>query len=216
MDVYLNHNSRYSLEQLKALINKLKSQADRISPDRLAQLDSLADIFQEQKDMNEEIRVTVICTHNSRRSHLGQLWIRTAAWHFGFENIRSYSGGVEVTCLNPRMAKAIDTAGFPIKQVDAGDNPKYIIPFSGDSSDHDVHFSKVYDDPYNPQKDFIAVIVCSSADAECPFVHGSSHRFYLPYEDPKEFDGTEHEAQAYTDKVEEIGREMLYLFSRLD
>ena len=54
-------------------------------------------------------------------------------------------------------------------------------------------------------------MVCSSADASCPFVEGAAVRVSLPYLDPKVSDGTPEEAATYRAKSEEIGRELVWL-----
>jgi hypothetical protein len=57
-------------------------------------------------------------------------------------------------------------------------------------------------------------MVCSQADEACPLVRGAK-RFSLPYEDPKAYDDSVHEAGAYDMKVREMGREILYLVSKI-
>jgi hypothetical protein len=44
-------------------------------------------------------------------------------------------------------------------------------------------------------------------------VVGATVRIATPYDDPKEFDGTPQEAAKYTERVHQIGREILYAFS---
>ena len=76
-------------------------------------------------------------------------------------------------------------------------------------------FSKKYEDDPNPKKDFAALMVCAQADAGCPIVFGSAFRVSLPFDDPKDFDGTEYERQKYDERVGDIGRQMLYVLSQL-
>lgn len=186
-------------------IPALSKQAVLIKDTRKAQLLELASLI---KDEEDRAQLIIICTHNSRRSQLTELWINFLANHHNYKNIVAYSGGTEATAFNHRMVKAVEKFGFNIDQIEKGDNPRY--EYLGRKM-----FSKKYDHSFNPQKDFIAVLVCDSADEACPIVTGAKHRFPLKYKDPKSEDDTAGESKAYTDKVAEIGREMVYLFEEL-
>ena len=78
-----------------------------------------------------------------------------------------------------------------------------------------LHSQKKYDDPFNHNKDFAAIMTCSHADENCPLVLGASARIAITYDDPKEFDGTPLEGAKYKESVQQIGREMLYVFSQI-
>lgn len=196
---------------LSELIEELNLEQDQISDQRKEELKDLAasssQIFSEYGILN----ITIICTHNSRRSQLAELWIRTLAHHYELDNIYTYSGGTEGTAFNQRMVQAIASAGWEVSQLDESENPKYHIAHSDEDRNTFIMYSKVYDENYNPQKDFLAILVCNSADKACPIVHGAAQRVALPYLDPKAFDDTEKESEAYADKVREIGREMIYM-----
>ena len=157
-----------------------------------------------------------VCTHNSRRSHMSQLWAQAAALSQGLD-IKTYSAGTETTAFNPRAVKALKTHGFQIdesnKVLDGG-NIVYDVDF-GEGHPTLKNFSKKISDPSNPTVDFGAVMVCSSADKSCPFVPGADLRVAVPYIDPKLSDGTEQEAATYLAKSEEIGREMVWLMKRV-
>lgn len=158
---------------------------------------------------NQEVRLNFICTHNSRRSQFSQIWAQTAADFFGIEAF-CYSGGVEVTAFNERAVAAIRRDGFKVVQKGEG-NPVYFV-FHGESSEPIVTFSKVYDDPINPNSGFAAVMTCDHADENCPFIPGAEKRIPLRYEDPKAFDGTELEEIMYTERSHQIGAEMFLIF----
>ncbi len=196
---------------LKKNIKSVEKQFDEINEERKKELTILADKIRQQINEQGSSNVTFVCTHNSRRSQLAELWLRAASEYYGLDNIASYSGGTEATAFNPRMVDAVLRFGFYLRRSKDAENPRYLA--SLDSKDRNNHtmFSKKYDDKFNPSKDFIAVMVCSQADAECPFVPGAYSRISLPYEDPKAFDGTDQETTAYDQKVEEIGREILFV-----
>ena len=157
-------------------------------------------------------QLVFICTHNSRRSHIAQIWAQTAAAYFNVSNVTIYSGGTEATAFNPRAVDALQKIGFQIENTSTGDNPHYLVTFSDEHSSFEV-FSKKYNDAPNPANDFAAIMTCTHADENCPIVTGASARISLPYDDPKDFDGTGFEAAKYLERSLEIGREILYAFS---
>jgi arsenate reductase len=159
-----------------------------------------------------QARLVFICTHNSRRSQFGQLWASTAAQFYNIKNISTFSGGTGSTALNPRAVAAVKRAGFRVDRQEGNlDNPHYIIS-SGKNLQALTMFSKKYDDDHNPDKGFLAVMVCTDADQACPFVPGAEYRISLPYVDPKAFDETGQEAAKYDECCRHIAREMFYLF----
>ena len=196
-------------------IESLEQEYDLISAERKEELQLLAVEINDLMTVKDSAKVTFVCTHNSRRSQLSEIWLRTAADYFNITGIESYSGGTESTAFNHRMVAAVERFGFLVEVVEESDNPEYRIRVGTDDKNDLKMFSKKYDHEYNPSKDFIAVMVCGQADKDCPFVPGATQRMALPYLDPKSFDNTNKEAQAYDDKVREIGREVLYMMSYL-
>jgi len=182
-----------------------------ISDDRKLLLQNLASLIQKQIDFSGKSTLHVICTHNSRRSQLGELWLHIAALYLKIP-IQSYSGGSEATALNYRIVNALQKVGFEIQAKTVEPNPKLAIQVSEGAEDK-LYFSKVYHDEFNPQNGFIALIVCNNADLNCPVVKGADHRIFIPYVDPGSSDGTETEEETYLNKIYEIGREMLYAVS---
>lgn len=202
-------------KNLNHSVNELIIEFDLITESRKLELENLALAINESLTNFGKSEITVICTHNSRRSQLGQLWIKAAAIHYGIKNIYTFSGGTEATSFNFRMVNAVKEYGFKVKQLDENVNPKYHISLGEEDESMDILYSKVYSENYNPQSNYIAVMVCSQADEGCPFVAGAFKRISLPYLDPKEFDDTEFESIKYLEKVKEIGREMLYTVSKI-
>jgi len=194
-------------------INHLLSQSHLLLSERKEKLNALASLAKKELEEKAVLRMNFICTHNSRRSHIAQLWAWAAAEYFGVRPFEGFSGGVEVTAFNPRAVAAMRRAGFIIGDANGG-NPRYPVRLEENGPDMEC-WSKTYDDPANPTKDFIAVMVCTDAEQNCPFVAGASHRFSLSFEDPKASDGTAQEVQVYDERVEEIGREMAFLFERI-
>lgn len=189
-----------------------KAQALPISEDRKAVLQVLIDYIQQKVDQNQEINLNFICTHNSRRSQFSQIWGKVAAAFYGID-INSFSGGVEVTAFNERAVASIKRFGFKVSK-EGESNPKYFVFYSNDE-DPIVTFSKVYDDAANALYGFAAVMTCSHADENCPFIPGAEARIPVRYEDPKAFDDTDQEAEMYDTRSLQIASELLYVFSRI-
>jgi arsenate reductase (thioredoxin) len=195
-------------------IHQFEKEYNQISTDRKQILKQLVSFIEKKKKAGESVTLNFICTHNSRRSHIAQLWAQTAAYYYGIDNVSCFSGGTEATAFNPRAAKAMQEAGFSIKLTKDGNNPTYEVRFF-DGAEPVIAFSKKYDDPFNHNKDFAAIMTCSHADENCPLVIGATARIALTYDDPKEFDGTPLEADKYAERVHQIGREIFYAFSQV-
>ncbi len=202
--------------ELNELALKLISGFGLIPESRKSELKILSEAIRDSINQFGHADITVICTHNSRRSQLGQLALKTAALYCNLKEVHCFSGGTEASAFNYRMVLALKRAGFRVNQVSAGDNPKFYIPVSDNDYNLDIYYSKRFDESYNPGKNFIAVMVCSQADDACPIVKGAYKRISLPYTDPKEADDSENETRVYSEKVNEIFREMLYTMSLLD
>lgn len=202
------------LSTLQTKIDHLVKEFNQIPAERKETLAALTKFVQDKINASKPVYLNFICTHNSRRSHLSQLWAQAAAYYYGIENVFCFSGGTEATSFNPRAVKAMQEAGFNISVTKNGDNPVYEVHFASDATPI-IAFSKKYDDPFNHNKDFAAIMTCSHADENCPLVLGASGRIALTYDDPKEFDGTSLEAAKYSERVHQIGREVLYAFSEV-
>lgn len=198
--------------QLKKLVDGLIHEFDRISNERKMVLRELAAYIQQKKDSNEPIQLVYICTHNSRRSHYGQIAAVLAASYYHVDNVYSYSGGTEATAFNPNAIQALRTLGFEIycEQYDQA-NPLYKVSFGENLFTN--CFSKIYTDRVNPKQHFVAIMTCSDADENCPIIPGVSFRIVTTYEDPKKSDGTALQEQIYQDRFKQIATETLYVFS---
>ena len=199
--------------KLKTTIEEVGQDVESISSERKRELDDIASLIVKYLSEEEKLDIIVVCTHNSRRSQLGEVWINTLVKYLGIKNIVAFSGGMEETAFNIRMVNALSDSGFEIKEIKDGDNPRYQLDYIG-LENHPM-FSKVYNDAMNPLSGFMAFMVCDHADENCPIVHGMKYRIPLRYKDPKEYDDTDFEREAYSNKVKEIGREMYYLLSEV-
>ena len=197
------------LSPLSTLIEQLRSELELITPERKQLLQQFADYIRSNKQ--GDIHLNFICTHNSRRSHLAMIWAAVAADVFALPQVHTYSGGTEATAFNPRAVAALERAGFQVGNP-GGDNPHYLIAYSVTRRPLEC-WSKTWDDPMNPARNFAAIMTCSDADENCPFIPGVNLRLALTYEDPKVADDTPAEVQKYDERLRQIGREILYAFS---
>lgn len=198
--------------ELQAYVRERSSEVEQLTADRRERLQALVDFIQARRARGEAAALHFICTHNSRRSHLAQLWAATAAAHYRHTGIATFSGGTETTAFNPRAVSAIQRAGFRVDEP-GGENPRYHVTYGADAPVM-VCFSKTFDDASNPREDFAAVMTCTEADQSCPVIPGAQ-RISLPYEDPKVADGTPDEAARYDERCRQIATEMLYVMSRV-
>ncbi len=201
-------------QKVQTLIQNHFLNFDNIKEERKLDLNALAIWMQQQLLQNRYLNIIVICTHNSRRSHLGQILLALSSDYYKVSGINAFSGGTEATAFNYRMVNALSDVGFQINTLKDGNNPTYNITW-GDSDTQRLNniFSKPYNDKANPQEHFMAILVCDSAAQNCPVVSGAIKRVALTYRDPKEFDDTEFESKAYIEKINEMGREFFYLMS---
>ncbi|KUJ59917.1 protein tyrosine phosphatase [Flavobacteriaceae bacterium CRH] len=186
----------------------------QISEDRKSVLQPLIDFIQKKADRKLQIRLNLICTHNSRRSHFSQVWAQTAAAYYELKNVSCYSGGTEATALFPMVAETLQYSGFKVKTISEGTNPVYSIKFSSNELPI-IGFSKTYNDDFNPETEFAAIMTCSHADGECPFISGAEKRIPITFEDPKVSDGTTKQKEIYLERSLQIGTEMFYVFSEI-
>jgi arsenate reductase len=187
---------------------------ESISEERKFTLQPLIDFIQDKVNNHQEIRLNFICTHNSRRSHLSQVWAQTAAANYEIRNVFCYSGGTEATAMFPMAAKTLVQQGFQIKTIAEGNNPIYAIKYA-DNEAPVIGFSKNFDDTFNPKTDFAAILTCSSADEGCPFIAGAEKRIPITFEDPKGFDNTPQQAEKYEERSVQIATELFYVFSQI-
>jgi arsenate reductase len=200
-------------QKIENLIASLKPET--ISDERKVVLQPLTDYIQSKVSNHQEIRINFICTHNSRRSHLSQIWAQTLAYHFNIKKVFCYSGGTESTALFPMVAETLQNSGFEIKTISESNNPIYSIKYS-DNEHPIIGFSKKLDNDFNPKSEFVAIMTCSQADGGCPFIAGAEKRIPITFEDPKAFDNTPQQAEKYNERSMQIATELFYVFSQIN
>jgi hypothetical protein len=195
-------------DAVRTYLDQIALELDQIPAERKAVLDGLAEFYRS----SESKAFNFICTHNSRRSHLGQIWGAVVCDYLGIARMASFSGGTEATAMNPRIVAALERVGLVVAGT-PGENPRYAVRWSTDEGV--TCWSKTYSDPANPASDFCAVMTCTDADEGCPVVLGAAARISLPFIDPKVSDDTPSEALTYDARCRQIAREMLHAFGQV-
>ncbi|KUJ50921.1 low molecular weight phosphatase family protein [Chryseobacterium sp. JAH] len=186
-----------------------------VAEERKMVLKPLIEYIKNKMDKEQTIRLNFICTHNSRRSHLSQIWAQTMAFHFGIKNLFCYSGGTEATAMYPKVAETLDNQGFEIQMLSDNDNPIYALKYAQNESPV-ICFSKEYSHEFNPKNEFAAIVTCNNADKGCPLVIGAEARFPIKYDDPKSSDNTPEQTEVYAERSLQIATEMFYIFSQIN
>jgi len=200
-------------QKINAHCDQLVSKFETITAERKVLLSKISNYIQSKIAQGQPINLVYVCTHNSRRSHFGQVWAAVAANYYKIPNVFTYSGGTEATAFNPNAINALKTTGFEISADSTDANPTYIVHFGENEST--TCFSKVYDNDVNPKSNFAAIMSCSDAEENCPFIPGVELRIGTTYEDPKAFDGTPLQDEKYLERSNQIAMECLYVFSRI-
>jgi protein-tyrosine-phosphatase len=195
-------------------VKEVASEADSIPANRKEVLNGIVTDVEKRLRSGKRADLTFICTHNSRRSHMSQIWAETAAYYYGLNGIYTYSGGTQATACNCRTVAAMRRVGFDIEDATTGDNPIYLVRYAADRPAIRA-YSKLYNADGNPRQDFIALMTCSAADKSCPVVKGAVSRYAIHYTDPRLCDDTPTETTAYNERCKEIALEMFYVMSQV-
>ena len=186
-----------------------------LSKKRESLLIEIADTIAEAYLDRQKIKINFICTHNSRRSQLAQVWAFFAINYFQLSNIFSLSGGTEVTKFHRNAVKVLQYAGFEFDLDNfSHQNPKYLVSFKGCKTPLRV-FSKIFEDPIN-EFPYIAITTCNNAHESCPFIPDAIHRLHLPYSDPKIFDNTHKTREKYLETSNLIAGEIYFIFEEIN
>jgi hypothetical protein len=202
------------LPALRPYVKDVVGELDKVSAERKVVLNEIVASITAQLEADKPAQLTFICTHNSRRSHMSQIWAQTAACYYGLAKVQAFSGGTEATACNCRTVTAMRRAGFDIKDATTGDNPIYLVRYADDRPPTRA-YSKLYNADSNPKRDFIALMTCSVADKSCPVVEGAIARYAIHYADPRLCDDLPTETAAYNERCREIAREMFYIMAEV-
>lgn len=156
-----------------------------------------------------EVCLHFICTHNSRRSQFSQAWSHVWSHHFSLP-LHSYSAGVEATEVHPNVLKALAIDGLQIRSRKTEIGVKHVLE---EGNTFLPLYSKHMDDVRMECASFVAIMTCSEADADCPFIPGADLRIPLRYDDPKKYDHQAGALDGYLASSRRIAAELYYAFN---
>ena len=110
------------------LINRIDNSS--ISDQRKELIKPLKEYLSSKIKQKSEVNINFICTQNSRRSQLSQVWAKVIGDFYGL-NINTFSGGVEITSCNERTINSLFRLGCGINNL-GGENPYYEIKYADD------------------------------------------------------------------------------------
>lgn len=178
---------------------------------RKNRLRAIAQGLSEVLGLCDYLPILSICTHNSRRSAFSQVWCEVLAHYYGLSQVQAFSGGTVRTAIYPQVAQILSICGLITEEHKLDDQYMHFVKYEEDRASIPL-FSKKYDDPCNPNDQFVAIMNCDQAHEACPVVHGAIKRFVMTYADPKRSDGSVHEERTYQDTCHTIARDWKYIF----
>lgn len=199
---------------IKQYAELLVKDVDSIPAERKQLLKRISGYILQKKEHGKPINLVYICTHNSRRSHFGQVWAQVAAHYYHIPSVHTFSGGTEATAFNANAINALKRIGFIVRIAEGGTNPVYHLVYD-EQETPTICFSKVFDDATNPPHDFAAIMTCSDAEENCPFIPGAEIKVATTYEDPKLFDNTPLQDEKYDERCRQIALETFFVFSQV-
>ena len=208
-------NNLNMIKSIKTYCDGLIKEFDSISVERKILLEKISQYIQQKKLEHKPIQLVYVCTHNSRRSHFGQIWAQVAANYYNIKNVKTFSGGTEATAFNINAINAVKRIGFDVKKTTETTNPIYHLYYNESEKPIEC-FSKVYNDDVNPKQEFAAIMTCSDAEENCPFIPGVELRIGTTYDDPKAFDNTPLQDAKYDERCKQIALETFYVFSKIN
>jgi arsenate reductase len=202
------------IPSVKSYCDSIQKEIDSIPAQRKEILDKITQYIITKNNEHKPIKLVYVCTHNSRRSHFGQVWAQVAASYYGITDVHTFSGGTEATAFNINAINALKRIGFDTKAMNDEKNTLYHV-FYDSAESPVVCFSKVYNDAVNPTDEFAAIMTCSDAEQNCPFIPGVELRIVTTYDDPKAFDLTPLKDAKYDERCKQIATETFYIFSKV-
>jgi arsenate reductase len=115
-------------DTLKQTSESLIKDFEAILEDRKALLDELAIYIKGKLISRKEVNLIFICTHNSRRSHMAQIWARRLLqFTTTSRTSRLFPEAHKKLHLTSMAVNALKKAGFKIKALSEKSNPKYRV-----------------------------------------------------------------------------------------
>ena len=160
-------------------------------------------VYQINSSIIESRNIVFICTHNSRRSQYCEVWGNVFSILYN-EKLTLYSAGTVSTNVYPEVINSFSRAGLETKSNNT-------IVFNNTPIKLD---SKTLDEI--GAKKFISLITCSDAEKSCPIDKRSIKNIQFFHRDPKAFDDTPQEIEAYDSICFIIAKQLNYIIKRIN
>ena len=206
----MENMSKILKEYIKTILKNIDMGLEKNRKDKLVKL---AQVIKRNHELQNIVKIIFICTHNSRRSQLSQVWAYVSSLYFKLDFIKPFSGGTEIDTVNLNVINSLINSGLKIEKTHKG---KAIYLLKSFKKDKGINlYSKVYNFKLNPSKHFIAIMTCSDADQMCPVIKGADKKISLLYSDPRGADNTGLEKEVYNQTCSIIAKEMFYLMKQV-
>jgi arsenate reductase (thioredoxin) len=204
---------RHLNPEFAAWLKTIVEQFDQIPVERKKLLEQLGGYVREKREAGRTCNLVFICTHNSRRSHMSEIFAHAASLARGCDHVQVFSGGTEATAFNPNAIAALRNTGIRITAETNGNNPRYRV-ITAENDPGIICYSKRFEQVIEGLAEFAAIMTCSDADEACPVIPGAEIRLPIRFEDPKRYDGTPQQDEAYAETCRIIARQIFYAFSK--
>ena len=188
---------------MEPVFNKFFSRIDSFNPNqkRKKRLDNIASVINE--NLNKTRSIVFLCTHNSRRSQICEVWGKVFAEIYR-KKININSAGAFKTVVHSQVYESIVKCGLVV------DNKKEIF---FDKKKFKLN-SKTIDSL--TMKNFIAVMTCSNAEKSCPNDPRSIRNIKMFFNDPRIYDETDKMSREYLNTTIYIAEELNYIFKNIN
>ena len=185
------------------VFNKFFSRIDSFNPNqkRKKRLDNIASVINE--NLNKTRSIVFLCTHNSRRSQICEVWGKVFAEIYR-KKININSAGAFKTVVHSQVYESIVKCGLIV-------NNKKEIFF--DKKKFKLN-SKTTDSI--TMKNFIAVMTCSDTEKSCPHDSRSVRNIKMFFNDPRIYDETDKMSREYLKTTTYIAEELNYIFKNIN
>ena len=147
-------------------------------------------------------KIVFMCTHNSRRSQLSEVWANILSNRLNLK-LSFFSAGTEKTKVYKEVIETLCRVGVDINKEGKLNLTSNTINI----------YSKTLDEIKEDK--FIGIMNCSDAEKHCPLDPRSKKNIKLFYDDPKKYDRTTKESDEYDRTCRLIASELNAIFKLL-